>query len=66
MRTVLFLLISWLALVSLLAADEGAPSSYESDPFFRAQILPIFERRCFQPGLCNGVSEWRWSCLDLA
>jgi len=48
MRTVLFLLTSWLALASLLAADEGAPSSYEPDQFFLAQILPIFERRCFE------------------
>jgi hypothetical protein len=48
MRTVLFLLTSRLALVSLLAAGEGAPSSYEPDLFFQAQILPIFERRCFE------------------
>lgn len=48
MRTVLLLLTPMLALVNLLAGEAGGTASYQPDQFFRAQILPIFERRCFE------------------
>lgn len=41
-------LSGWVGLASLQAGDGGAPSSYEPDQFFRAQIQPILERRCFE------------------
>lgn len=46
--SVVLVLSGFLRLASLWAGDGSVPSSYEPDQFFRAQILPILERRCFE------------------
>ncbi len=40
----------FLALTAMVNAwaDEGSKPYYEPDQFFRVQILPILERRCFE------------------
>ncbi len=47
----------WLAALVCLTdapADEAAPPAYEPARFFRTQILPILEHRCFE---CHSEQE---------
>lgn len=48
MMSVALVLSGFLRLASLWAGDGNVASSYEPDQFFRAQIQPILERRCFE------------------
>ena len=48
MMSLALVLSGFLSLVSLRADEAGKPSIYQPDQFFRAQILPILERRCFE------------------
>jgi hypothetical protein len=49
-----FLIIIGLVVVAFAAAGDPAPPAYEPDRFFRSQILPILERRCFE---CHSEAE---------
>jgi hypothetical protein len=46
--SVTLVLSGFLRLASLRADEAGASSVYQPDQFFRAQILPILDRRCFE------------------
>ena len=47
MKSFAFSLIALTAVASAFAGDEGKPA-YEPNLFFRAQILPILQTRCYE------------------
>jgi hypothetical protein len=47
MKLFAFSLIALTAVVSTLAV-EGSKPAYEPDEFFRTQILPILQTRCYE------------------
>lgn len=53
MKSILLsLFASWL--IAAAVAEDLSPPAYDSDRFFRSQILPILEKRCYE---CHSDAE---------